>query len=126
MPPLQSGMTRERLQKFCGTRNISSHDLKQLVPADEFISQEHLGMNHQAQIETNFDGMLTNADRSSGADRSFDYDFRQMTTVIDEHGRVLVRNFHNDGRLSKQVYANGDVYTYAYDWAPGKSFANSA
>lgn len=74
----------------------------------------------------NFDGMLVNAIRSSGADRTYDYDFRLMTSVTDEHGRVLVRNSYKDGILAKQVYANGDVYTYAYDWAPGKAYANSA
>ena len=74
----------------------------------------------------NFDGMLVNAIRSSGADRTYDYDFRLMTSVTDEHGRVLVRNSYKDGILAKQVYANGDVYTYAYDWAPGKLYANSS
>ena len=45
------------------------------------------------------------------------YDPYLMTAVIDERGKVLLRNIYNDsdgGRVSEQRMADGEVYRYKY------------
>jgi len=73
----------------------------------------------------NSDGLLTHVMHSSGGQRTYEYAGRLMTAVIDEQGRTLVRNQYKSGRLTRQLFANGDLYAYDYRWTPGKSHVNS-
>jgi YD repeat-containing protein len=65
----------------------------------------------------NDDGMLKSAASSSGRERHYDYSGILMTQVADEKGRVLVRNSYQERFLRRQEFANGEVYSYRYDWA---------
>jgi hypothetical protein len=47
-----------------------------------------------------------------------------MTAVMDERGPTLVRNWYDDSKiLIAQVFANGDVYWYHYEWSPNNHYA---
>jgi len=59
-------------------------------------------------------GMLTDAVLSSGHARHYSYDGVLMTTVTDEHGRVLLRNFYRSSFLVRQDFGAGHVFTYRY------------
>jgi len=69
-----------------------------------------------AQYEYNSDGMLTNVALSSGRQRHYEYEGSLMTQVNDEGGRVLVRNWYNQGFLKRQEFESGVTYSYSYDW----------
>ena len=45
-----------------------------------------------------------------------------MTQIVDEKGRVLVRNAYQERFLRRQEFANGEVYSYKYDWAAGEYY----
>ena len=49
-----------------------------------------------------------------------------MTSVSDEHGRVLVRNTYQSGVLVKQAYATGEVLQYSYRFVRGTSDVEEA
>jgi hypothetical protein len=40
-----------------------------------------------------------------------------MTRIIDDKGRVLLRNWYDTGVLMRQQFGNGATYSYSYDWA---------
>jgi YD repeat-containing protein len=62
------------------------------------------------------DGMLGAAIHSSGKERHYQYEGRLMTHVLDESGRLLLRNWYQGRFLVRQEFANGDLYSYWYDW----------
>jgi YD repeat-containing protein len=70
----------------------------------------------------NGDGMLKSAISSSGRERHYDYSGVLMTQIVDEKGRVLVRNSYQERFLRRQEFANGVVYSYKYDWAADEYF----
>jgi YD repeat-containing protein len=74
----------------------------------------------------NGDGMLEEMKSSNGTERHYAYVGRFMTVVTDEKGTVLIRNWYRSGLVIRQLYANGDVYTYDYAWTAGQPFVNSA
>jgi YD repeat-containing protein len=71
-------------------------------------------------------GMLLYADNSSGQERHYQYQGALMTTILDEHGHVLLRNTYDSGVLVRQVYANGEVYGYRYFWDAKRTFVDKA
>jgi YD repeat-containing protein len=78
---------------------------------------------HWARYQYDSQGMLTDAVLSSGSARHYSYDGTSMTQVEDENRRVLVQNSYKSGYLARQVFGNGEVYTYTYTGAPGVSYA---
>jgi YD repeat-containing protein len=77
-----------------------------------------------AQYAYNSEGMLEIATLSSGRQRHYEYeDGFLMTRVIDENGRVLLRNWYQ-GVLKKQQFGNGETYSYSYDWNPDRYYAD--
>lgn len=72
---------------------------------------------HWAKYEYNADGMLMSAILWSGRERHYEYDGVLMTQVIDEGGRVLLRNLYQSGILQRQEFGDGAVCSYRYQWA---------
>src|SRR6202166_2348021 len=66
---------------------------------------------HWAQYEYNSDGMLEAATLSSGRQRQYEYDGALMTRIINERGRVLLRNWYESGVLTRQQFENGAIYS---------------
>ena len=79
---------------------------------------------HWAQYEYNSDGMLEAATLSSGRQWHYEYDGALMTRIINEKGRVLLRNWYKSGVLMRQQFENGAIYSYSYDWAPNRFYAD--
>ena len=80
---------------------------------------------NSVQYGYNQDGMLISAYQSSGAARVYLYQGFLMRAVMDERGRTLVRNWYDDSKiLIAQVFANGDVYRYRYQWGPNRHYAD--
>jgi YD repeat-containing protein len=77
---------------------------------------------HWAQYEYNANGMLKTATLSSGRQRNYEYDGTLMTHIIDENGRVLLRNWYESRFLMRQRFGNGATYSYSYDWAPNRYY----
>ena len=75
-----------------------------------------------AQYEYNANGMLKTATLSSGRQRNYEYDDTLMTHIIDENGRVLLRNWYDAKFLMRQRFGNGATYSYSYDWAPNRYY----
>jgi len=73
----------------------------------------------------NSDGLLTHVMHSSGGQRTYEYAGQLMTAVIDEQGRTLVRNEYKSRLPTRQLFANGDLYSYSYRATPGKSYLNT-
>ena len=71
-------------------------------------------------------GMLTDVISTSGSQRHYDYDGTRMTSVSDEHGRVLVKNTYQAGVLVRQEYGTGEVMQYSYRFARGASDVEEA
>ena len=65
-------------------------------------------------------GMLGAAIHSSGRERHYQYEGELMTYVTDESGRLLLHNWYQGRFLVRQQFANGDVYSYKYDWRLGE------
>ncbi|MGI4758650.1 MAG: cytochrome c oxidase assembly factor Coa1 family protein [Janthinobacterium lividum] len=59
-------------------------------------------------------GLLTDVVLSSGVERHYCYEGNLMTSISDEHGRMLLRNTYENGQVVRQEYAGGFVYKYAY------------
>lgn len=55
----------------------------------------------------NADGMLSDARYSDGRARHYSYADDLLTSVRDEAGRVLIRNFYLGSWLVRQQYSNG-------------------
>jgi hypothetical protein len=60
--------------------------------------------------------MLTGVVLSSGRERQYTYQGVLMTEVSDETKNVLLRNWYDHTLLIKQQFADGETYSYAYDW----------
>jgi YD repeat-containing protein len=71
-------------------------------------------------------GMLLYAISSSGMERHYQYEGAPMTAILDEQGRVLLRNAYNSDMLVQQVYANGDIYKYRYVIDAKRTFIDKA
>lgn len=69
-------------------------------------------------------GMLSDVFYSDGRKRHYEYEDRLMTSVTDEHGDVLVRNWYQNGRVVRQLFNGRDLYTYEYSWFPGSHYMN--
>lgn len=65
------------------------------------------------------DGMLTDVILSSGHERHYSYQGVLMTEVSDEAKKILLRNWYDHTLLVRQQFANGEVYSYFYDWPEG-------
>jgi len=68
-------------------------------------------------------GMLIDRINSSGEERRYEYDGHLMTAITDGQGRTLLRNSYASDVLTRQTYANGDVYTYDYVWNVKRTYA---
>ncbi len=79
---------------------------------------------NSVQYGYNQNGMLICVNRSSGASRRYEYDGSLMTAVMDEQGRTLVRNWYESNILIAQVFANGEVYRYRYEWSSNNHYAD--
>jgi hypothetical protein len=82
-----------------------------------FLAEDDHGNWTSYQYST--EGMLAQASSSSGEVRNYVYDGTLMTQVLDGHGRVLVRNWYDDGLLKKQQFGDGSVYLYNFESSPG-------
>ncbi len=71
-------------------------------------------------------GMLTHVENSSGTQRTYSYDGELLTSVADEHGRVLLRNWYDGNWIVRQQYLDGGLWTYEYQYddAGKRFFAN--
>lgn len=67
-------------------------------------------------------GMLSDAIYSNGVKRHYEYQNSLMTSVTDEHGDVLVRNWYRDGVVVRQLFDGRDQYNYDYSWVPGSHY----
>jgi YD repeat-containing protein len=67
-------------------------------------------------------GMLLYAINSSGRERHYEYQGALMTTITNEHGRVLLRNIYDSDKLVRQEYGNGDKYEYRYTWNARRTY----
>jgi YD repeat-containing protein len=83
-------------------------------------------MGAWVRYEYSPEGMLTSAISSSGRERRFSYEGVRMTRVTDERGSVLVQNWYDQGRLVRQKFGNGEVYSYSYRMSPNGLYAMSA
>jgi YD repeat-containing protein len=79
---------------------------------------------NSVQYGYNRDGMLIYARRSSDMSLRYEYDGSEMTTVSDDQGRILVRNWYESNVLIAQQFANRDIYKYRYIWYRGMHFAD--
>jgi YD repeat-containing protein len=75
---------------------------------------------HWAKYTYGSNGMLTDVVRSDGRQRHFTYRGTNLTSVMDDRSRVLVRNFYDGNVITRQEFANGDTYRYSYDWPRGR------
>jgi YD repeat-containing protein len=82
---------------------------------------------HSAAYRYNSNGMLPDAVLSSGHARHYAYDGALMTTVTDQNGKVLLRNFYRSAFLVRQDFGGGQAYAYEYtDGATGGPYAETA
>jgi len=72
------------------------------------------------------DGMLTDVVLSSGRERHYTYQGVLMTEISDETKNVLLRNWYDHTLLIKQQFADGETYSYAYDWPEDTHSPNQA
>jgi len=73
----------------------------------------------------NADGMLTDANFSSGHQRHYSYNGVLMTQIEDENHRVLLRNTYTGNFLSAQDFGNNRVYSYEYTASADGTYAQS-
>jgi YD repeat-containing protein len=96
--------------------NFSYDDLSRITRAED-------DAGHWARYEYNADGMLKSVTLSSGRERHYEYDgISLMRVVMDEKGRVLIRNWYSGRLLVRQRFGNGLIYSYRYDWSPNEYF----
>ena len=121
-----------RLQlKRDGTRNLreivtpNGHWIKFAYDGASRITRAEDDGGAWAQYDYNSDGMLANVMLSSGRQRHYQYDGALMTQISDEAGRVLLENWYDKGILSRQQFADGETYSYAYS-SHSKYYADSA
>lgn len=98
--------------------SFSYDDLSRIKRAEDDAS-------HWVQYEYNADGMLKSAILSSGRERHFEYDGTLMTQITDERGHVLLHNWYESELLARQVFGNGMVFSYSYDWAADRYYPDS-
>jgi YD repeat-containing protein len=78
------------------------------------------------QYTYNGDGVLSDAVFSNGRKRHYQYDGYLMTGITDGTGRVLLQNSYQHGNLTGQRFANGDAYSYHYDWSGNGNWVERA
>ncbi len=59
-------------------------------------------------------GRLENVADASGIQYQFTYDEDGLISIGDANGRELLRNEYDDGRVAKQVVADGRTYEFQY------------
>lgn len=79
---------------------------------------------HMVRYQYNPAGMLSDVFFSNGMERHYQYQGRLMTSVTDERGNVLVRNWYRGGNVVRQLFGGRDLYTYDYSWFPGSHYMN--
>jgi YD repeat-containing protein len=94
-------------------------------PQDRIIRAE-TDRGDWAQYTYNGDGVMSDAVFSDGRQRHYQYDGYLMTSITDGTGRVLLQNSYERGNLSGQRFANGDTYSYHYDWSQNGSWVERA
>ena len=82
---------------------------------DARITQAEDDAGEFARYGYNNDGLLAWVVRASGQESTYEYQGALMPAVLNEQGRVLVRNQYLSGTLVRQDFANGDSYTYDYE-----------
>jgi len=82
--------------------------------------------SHSVNYLYNADGMLTDANSSSGRQRHYSYAGILMTQIEDENHHVLLRNSYSGNFLASQDFGNGRVYSYEYTDSPDGGYAQSA
>lgn len=68
-------------------------------------------------------GMLLHVIHSSGEERHYEYQGVLMAAILDRDRHILLRNSYQSGVLTRQVYANGDVFEYRYIWNAKRTYA---
>jgi YD repeat-containing protein len=95
---------------------FSYDDLSRIIRAEAYEGE-------WARYDYNAAGMLKTVTLSSGRERHYEYDgISLMRLVMDEKGRVLIRNWYSGRLLVRQRFGNGAIYSYRYDWSPDEYF----
>jgi YD repeat-containing protein len=71
------------------------------------------------------DGYLSDVIRSDRHERHFTYENGQMTSIRDESGRTLVRNYYESWEVVRQVFGDGQEFSYEYHRTGRNHYADS-
>jgi YD repeat-containing protein len=116
-------LRRDGQRRLLEIRTPHARTIKLAYDDQGLIQHAQDDAGHWASYRYDSQGMLTDASLSSGSARHYSYDGTSMTQVEDENRRVLVQNSYQNGYLTRQVFGNGEVYTYAYTGAPNVHYA---
>ena len=94
------------------------HWIRFIYDDQDRITRAETDKGGWAQYNYNEDGMLSIAALSNGHQRRYQYSGDLMTSIADGSGHVFLENSYERGQLVRQRFANGEVYTYQYDWSP--------
>jgi YD repeat-containing protein len=99
-----------------GTIQFKYDDQSRIVHAED-------SQGHWANYQYNTDGMLTDVQLSSGVERHYFYAGHLMTSIRDEHGRLLVENFYgnrNGVNMLDHQRTDAGTYWYQFELAPSR------
>lgn len=129
-------MTNNQGQKIQLVRDPQHHLMEILAPGEHWIrfnydANGHIvhaedDAQHWAQYQYSGNGMLVQVENSDGRKRLYGYDGELLTSVTDEQGHVLLRNWYESDWIARQQYADGGIWRYGYEYDdPSKTqFAN--
>jgi hypothetical protein len=63
---------------------------------------------------------------SNGRAHHYEYSGSLMTAIVDEKGRILLRNSYQGTLLVKQEFPNDQRYAYEYQWSASGRYVDSA
>jgi YD repeat-containing protein len=100
-----------------------NHWIKFTYDTQSRITQAQDDAGNSVKYAYNSDGLLISAVSSSGKERHYEYQDDRMTMIRDEAGHVLLHNTYAHFVVVGQEYANGDVYSYDYEWSANRMYA---
>jgi YD repeat-containing protein len=110
---------RDQQRNLLEIRTPHGHSIKFQYDGQSRIAKAQDDQGQWAEYRYDDNGMLTDMANSSGHRRHYSYEGLLMTVIEDENQNVLLRNSYEYGRLTRQDFGKGRVYSYAYSPSSG-------